>query len=55
MEEVLLWRGTSEQRALRQSSRKPGRFRYFDEQLDHPAWTRKKKFNLSVTEAEISI
>ena len=41
MEEVHLWRGTSEQRALRHSSRNSGRFRYFDKQLGGPSWTGK--------------
>jgi hypothetical protein len=41
MEEVHLWRGTPEQRALRSSCRKFGQFCYFDQQLGHPDWTGK--------------
>ena len=41
MEEVHLWRGTPEQRALRSSCRKFGQFRYLDQQLGHPDWTGK--------------
>jgi hypothetical protein len=41
MEEVHLWRGTPEQRALRSSFRKFGQFHYFDQQLGHPDWTAK--------------
>ena len=41
MEEVHLWWGTNEQRALRHSKKSSDRFRYFDEQLDYPAWTGK--------------
>jgi SAM-dependent methyltransferase len=40
MEEVHLWRGTTEQRALRSRSLagKLGRFIYFDRQLNYPNW-----------------
>lgn len=38
MEEVHLWRGTAEQRALRAQYGKSGRFTYFDQQLDGPDW-----------------
>lgn len=38
MEEVHLWRGTPEQRALRAQSAKSGQFAYFDRQLGHPEW-----------------
>jgi SAM-dependent methyltransferase len=38
MEEVHLWRGSPDQRALRRVSRKRGLFGYFDRQLDHPDW-----------------
>jgi SAM-dependent methyltransferase len=41
MEEVHLWRGTPEQRALRQVQRKLGQFTYFNQQLGHPDWTDK--------------
>ncbi len=38
IEEVHVWRGTPEQRALRAQAIKAGQFAYFDEQLDHPDW-----------------
>lgn len=38
MEEVHLWRGSSEQRALRIRSGKRGLFAYFDRQLGRPDW-----------------
>ncbi len=41
MEEVHLWRGTPEQRALRSQHRRLGQFAYFDRQLGHPDWTGK--------------
>ena len=41
VEEVHLWRGSDEQRALRSLVGKLGRFRYFDQQLDRPDWAEK--------------
>lgn len=41
MEEVHLWRGSAEQRALRSHCWKSGQFSYFDRQLDSPIWTGK--------------
>ena len=38
IEEVHVWRGTSEQRALRAQAVKATQFAYFDEQLRHPYW-----------------
>jgi SAM-dependent methyltransferase len=38
MEEVHLWRGSAEQRALRARSGKSGQFAYFERQLDRPGW-----------------
>jgi hypothetical protein len=38
MEEVYMWRGSPEQRALRRVSRKRGLFAYFDRQLGHLEW-----------------
>lgn len=38
MQEVHRWRGTPEQRALRDRVRKFGQFAYFDQILDHPDW-----------------
>src|SRR5205085_9121074 len=42
IEEVHLWRGTPEQRALRSRIVKAGQFAYFDEQLDRPDWRGKR-------------
>ncbi len=53
MEEVHLWRGTSEQRALRHSSRTSGRFKYFDEQLDYPAWTGKSVLDFGGNQGDL--
>jgi SAM-dependent methyltransferase len=36
--EVHLWRGSAEQRALRDQLRPSGQFAYFDRQLGHPNW-----------------
>ena len=41
MEEVHLWRGSAEQRALRGQLARSGQFDYFDQQLDHPDWSTK--------------
>jgi SAM-dependent methyltransferase len=38
IEEVHVWRGTPEQRALRAQVVKASQFAYFDAQLDHPDW-----------------
>ncbi len=42
IEEVHLWRGTEEQRALRAQVVKAGQFAYFDAQLDQPDWREKR-------------
>jgi 2-polyprenyl-3-methyl-5-hydroxy-6-metoxy-1,4-benzoquinol methylase len=42
IEEVHLWRGTQEQRALRSQFVKTTQFAYFDAQLDHPDWSDKR-------------
>lgn len=42
MEEVHLWRGSAEQRALRHHFGNSGHFSYFHEQLDYPDWSGKK-------------
>ena len=42
IEEVHLWRGTREQRALRSEFVKATQFAYFDAQLDHPDWREKR-------------
>ncbi len=39
MEEVHLWRGSAEQRALRSQSGNLSRFAYFNRQLDYPDWS----------------
>lgn len=41
IEEVHLWRGTAEQRALRAALSKRGQFAYFDRQLECPDWPNK--------------
>ena len=41
MEEVYLWRGSAEQRALRSQLWKSGQFAYFNQQLDYPTWSGK--------------
>ena len=38
MEEVHLWRGSAEERALRSQLAKPGQFAYFNKQLNYPDW-----------------
>jgi 2-polyprenyl-3-methyl-5-hydroxy-6-metoxy-1,4-benzoquinol methylase len=42
IEEVHLWRGTSEQQALRSQFVKATQFAYFDKQLGHPNWQGKR-------------
>jgi 2-polyprenyl-3-methyl-5-hydroxy-6-metoxy-1,4-benzoquinol methylase len=42
IEEVHLWRGTPEQRALRSQLVKTTQLAYFDAQLDHPDWRGKR-------------
>jgi len=42
IEEVHLWRGTEEQRAMRAQLVKATQFAYFDAQLDHPDWQEKR-------------
>jgi SAM-dependent methyltransferase len=42
IEEVHLWRGTREQRAMRSQLVKATQFAYFDAQLDHPDWSDKR-------------
>lgn len=41
VEEVHVWRGSDEQRALRGQAIKATQFAYFDAQLDHPDWSSK--------------
>jgi SAM-dependent methyltransferase len=40
IEEVHLWRGSAEQRAMRSQLVKATQFAYFDAQLDHPDWSK---------------
>ena len=42
IEEVHLWRGSPEQRAMRSQCVKATQFAYFDQQLDHPNWHGKR-------------
>lgn len=42
IEEVHLWRGSAEQRAMRSQLVKATQFAYFDAQLDHPDWSDKR-------------
>ena len=42
MQEVHRWRGTPEQRAVRDAVRKFGQFSFFDRQLGHPDWSGRK-------------
>lgn len=42
IEEVHLWRGTPDQKALRSQLVKATQFAYFDRQLDHPDWRGKR-------------
>jgi 2-polyprenyl-3-methyl-5-hydroxy-6-metoxy-1,4-benzoquinol methylase len=41
VEEVHVWRGSPEQRAMRAQAVKATQFAYFDAQLDHPDWSNK--------------
>jgi 2-polyprenyl-3-methyl-5-hydroxy-6-metoxy-1,4-benzoquinol methylase len=41
MEEVHLWRGSAEQRALRFQLARSGQFAYFNQQLNYPDWSGK--------------
>jgi hypothetical protein len=45
MEEVHLWLGSAEQRALRSQLARSGQFAYFNQQLDYPDWSRKAVFD----------
>jgi hypothetical protein len=53
MEEVHLWRGTTEQRALRSLRGKLGRFAYFDRQLDCPDWSTKTVLDFGGNEGNL--
>jgi SAM-dependent methyltransferase len=53
MEEVHLWRGTTEQRALRSLTGKLGRFTYFDRQLNCPDWSSKTVLDFGGNEGNL--
>src|SRR5271169_3652854 len=53
MEEVHLWRGASEQRALRSLVGKLGRFGYFDRQLNYPDWNDKMVLDFGGNEGNL--
>lgn len=53
MEEVHLWRGSSEQRARRSLLGKSGRFTYFNQQLDYPDWTAKAVLDFGGNEGNL--
>ena len=53
MEEVFLWRGSTEQRALRSLVGKTGRFSYFDQQLDYPNWSDKSVLDFGGNEGNL--
>jgi SAM-dependent methyltransferase len=53
VEEVYLWRGSSEERALRSMWGKVGRFTYYDQQLDYPDWSRKMVLDFGGNEGNL--
>jgi SAM-dependent methyltransferase len=53
MEEVFLWRGSIEQRALRSLLGKTGRFNYFNQQLDYPQWSTKSVLDFGGNEGNL--
>jgi SAM-dependent methyltransferase len=53
MQEVHRWRGTPEQRALRDQVRKLGQFSYFDRQLGHPDWHGKKVLDFGASDGNL--
>ncbi|HUS09289.1 MAG TPA: class I SAM-dependent methyltransferase [Pyrinomonadaceae bacterium] len=53
VEEVYLWRGSTEQRALRSMWGKAGRFTYFNEQLGFPVWRGKKVLDFGGNEGNL--
>src|SRR5829696_3837762 len=53
VEEVFLWRGSNEQRALRSMRGKYGRFSYFNEQLGCPVWTGKQVLDFGGNEGNL--
>jgi SAM-dependent methyltransferase len=53
VEEVYLWRGSSEQRALRSLWGKAGRFTYFNEQLGFPVWSGKRVLDFGGNEGNL--
>jgi SAM-dependent methyltransferase len=53
LEEVHLWRGSSEQQALRSLAGKLGRFNYFNQQLDYPDWNNKAVLDFGGNEGNL--
>jgi SAM-dependent methyltransferase len=53
MQEVHRWRGTPEQRALRDQVRKLGQFSFFDRQLGHPGWRGKKVLDFGASDGNL--
>lgn len=53
MEEVHLWRGSPFERASRLALRAPGRFAYFDEQLNYPRWSSKTVLDFGGNEGNL--
>jgi SAM-dependent methyltransferase len=53
VEEVHLWRGSSEQRALRYLTVKSGRFDYFNRQLNYPDWSDKAVLDFGGNEGNL--
>jgi 2-polyprenyl-3-methyl-5-hydroxy-6-metoxy-1,4-benzoquinol methylase len=53
MMEVHRWRGAPELRAMRAEVRKLGQFAYFDQQLNHPNWSRSKVLDFGGTDGNL--
>ncbi len=53
VEEVYLWRGSNEQRALRSMWGKFGRFSYFNQQLGFPVWSGKPVLDFGGNEGNL--
>jgi 2-polyprenyl-3-methyl-5-hydroxy-6-metoxy-1,4-benzoquinol methylase len=53
MEEVFLWRGSTQQRALRSLVGKSGRFTYFNQQLGYPDWRSKAVLDFGGNEGNL--
>jgi Methyltransferase domain len=53
MQEVHRWRGTPEQRALRDQVRKLGQFSFFDQQLGRPDWRGRKVLDFGASDGNL--